>query len=106
MHWITTNLRSFRVMVNSVIRYYPRWRGINALFQKHGYGDTPFHLACRTVTYTYQRDGSHRRTSCSVYTTSSRLVDGDNALILAAIDDTVSLEMVCTLLSEDNRIQY
>lgn len=54
LHWvITDSLRSFRVVVDTAIRYYPRWRGIQLLHQKDRiHGLTPFQLANRNFGHT------------------------------------------------------
>ena len=41
------NLRVFQVLLDAYIRYYPKVRGLNALFHMNDFGITPFELACR-----------------------------------------------------------
>ena len=78
--------------------------GPHALFSIDNKGVSPFHLACRTVTHTKMMQVVEESRVRYI------LPAVDASMVIThwywpAIEDTVSLEMVCTLLSEDNRIQ-
>ena len=94
-HTVTGCLRSFRVVLDATIRFYPRWKGIRTLFQKENSwrGVTPFQLACdkltRAAVMEVVEDILVR------YTTNTGLVNNNNngnAMVMAATDDTISLD--------------
>ena len=95
-------LRSFRVVLDSLFRFYPRWKGINALFTLDNDGDTPFSLACKNLTRANVIDAVEE--VLVRYTTNTGLVDGNNndnngnAMILAASKDTMSLDGLILLI--------
>ena len=92
IHYVTKNLRLFRVVLDSVIRYYPRWKGINTLFQKASNGRAPFELACDRLTRAAVMNVVEE--TLVRYTTTNGLVNDNtgNAMILAATDDRISLD--------------
>ena len=92
IHYVTDNLRSFRVVLDSVIRFYPRWKGINTLFQKTNYDRVPFKLACDKLTRAAVMKVVEE--TLVRYTTNDGLVNDNNgnAMILAATDDRISLD--------------
>ena len=94
IHYVTNNLRSFRVVLDSVIRFYPRWKGINTLFQKsyNGVWRVPFELACDKLTRAAVMNVVEE--TLVRYTTTNGLVNDNtgNAMILAATDDRISLD--------------
>ena len=73
-----------------MFRFYPKWKGFHALFQKADFGRTAFVLACEKLT---------RETVIEVVETilvrfsgtTSSLNIGD-ALVMAAIDNNSSLD--------------
>ena len=93
LHWATNNIPKFRMVLDAYFWYYPRWKGLHALFSLDNYGDTPFQKACNTLT---------RAAVMEVvddilvrYTTNNELLhtnDNGNAMLVAAIDDTISLD--------------
>ena len=93
LHWANNNIRKFRMVLDAYFWYYPRWKGLHALFSLDNYGDTPFQKACNTLT---------RAAVMEVvddilvrYTTNNELLhtnDNGNAMLVAAIDDTISLD--------------
>ena len=98
LHWVADNLQAFQVVLDSLFRYYPRWRGINALFQKDIDGDTPFQLACESLPRTKVMEvveeilARYTTTNGLVNTTTTTTNNNGNAIILAASEDTMSLD--------------
>ena len=94
IHYVTNNLRSFRVVLDSVIRFYPRWKGINTLFQKTNsfVWRVPFELACDKLTRAAVMNVVEE--TLVRYTTNDGLVNDNfgNAMILAATDNRISLD--------------
>ena len=46
LHFSTTTVQKFRVVLDAMFHYYPRWRGLHALFRIDDDGYTPCQLAC------------------------------------------------------------
>jgi len=94
IHYVTHNLRSFRVVLDSVIRFYPRWKGINTLFQKTNscVWRVPFEMACDKLTRAAVMNIVEE--TLVRYTTNDGLMNDNNgnAMILAATDDRISLD--------------
>ena len=93
-HWGTINICKFRVLIDAYFRFYPRWKGINALFAIDSDNDTPFSLACESLTRT--KVGEIVEEVLVRYTTNNGMVNitnnnNGNAMILAAIDNTIGL---------------
>ena len=88
LHLVADDLRSFRVVLDCLFRYYPRWRGTHALFH-NGFNDTPFALACKLFTHTKVMVVVEE---ILVRYTTNEFVDYHNALIMSAIDDNISLD--------------
>ena len=90
-HWGAHNIRKFRVLLEAYFRYYPKWKGLHALFSIDNDGNTPFTLACDQLTRAKVLEVVEE--SLVRYNTHES-VDSNNALILAASDDTISLDSV------------
>ena len=92
IHYVANNLQAFQVVLDSLFRYYPRWKGINTLFQKDNDGDTPFQLACKSLSRTKVMEVVEE--VLVRHTTTNGLVNDNtgNAMILAATDDRISLD--------------
>ena len=93
LHWVADNLQAFQVVLDCLFRYYPRWRGINTLFTVDDNGHTPFQIACIFLTHTKVMEVVEE--ILVQYTTNDGLVNTNNngnAIILAASDDTMSLD--------------
>ena len=91
LHWVTDDLQAFQIILDSLFRYYPRWRGINALFQMNNRGKSSFALACDKFRLTRTKTMEVVEGILARYTTDG-LIDHDNALIVAAIDDNITLD--------------
>ena len=82
------------VVLDSVIRFYPRWKGINTLFQKTNsfVWPVPFEVACDKLTRAAVMNIVEE--TLVRYTTTNGLVNDNtgNAMILAATDDRISLD--------------
>ena len=80
----------FEIMLDTMFRFYPKWKGFHALFQKADFGRTAFVLACEKLT---------RETVIEVVETilvrfsgtTPSLNIGD-VLVMAAIDNNSSLD--------------
>ena len=90
-HWGAHNIRKFRVLLEAYFRYYPKWKGLHALFSIDNDGWTPFQLACNKFTHTKVMEVVE---DSLVWYSTNESVDSNNALILAAIGDTISLDGV------------
>ena len=90
-------LEGFRTVCDSIIRYYPKKKGIVVLFRNNGVGPftSSFALACRRFNREQVVDVIE--TTLTRYTTTVPLNTAD-ALILAAIDKTTHLDGVYFLL--------
>ena len=89
--WQMTRMRMrmrMRIVLDCLFRYYPRWKGIHALFH-NGFNDTPFALACKLFTHTKVMLVVEE---ILVRYTTNEFVDYHNALIMLAIDDNISLD--------------
>ena len=95
-HWGTHNIRKFRVVLDGYFRFYPRWKGINALFTIDNDGDTPFLLACEELTHSKVMEVVEellvRYTANNGRVNTNYNTNNGNAMILAASDDTISLD--------------
>ena len=85
------NSRIFRLVFDAYVRFYPRWKGINALFTIDNYGYTPFLVACKFFTRIKVLEVVEE--VLVQYTTTNGLVNTNNnngnAMILAASDNTI-----------------
>ena len=92
IHYVANNLQAFQVVLDSLFRYYPRWKGINTLFQKDNDGDTPFQLACKSLSRTKVMEVVEE--VLVRHTTTNGLVNDNtgNVMILAATDHRSSLD--------------
>ena len=95
--WATCDIRAFRVVLDAYFRYYPKVGGFKALFHMGDYrkmdfvGFTPYSLACKELTRTKVLEVVEE--ILVRYTTKGLCnTDNGNALILAATDDTISLD--------------
>merc|ERR1712032_1503455 len=88
-------LRSFRIVLNYGIRYYPMAKGISILFQKNLRADTPIQAACKKFE---RKDviGVVEETLARYSPTTP--VNSMDALLLAAIDERIHLDCVYFLL--------
>ena len=96
LHWVAHTMREFRVVLDAYVRFYPRWQGINALFTIDNDGDTPFLLACELLTHTKAMEVIEellvRYTTDNGRVNTNHNTNNGNAMILAASDDTISLD--------------
>ena len=84
---LTRRIKEFEIVFDAMVRFFPKWKGLHALFQKEGGGRTAFELACETLT---------RKTVIEVVEAILVRYSGTtnigNALMMAAIDDNVNLD--------------
>ena len=90
LHWAANNDQSFRLVLDAVFRYYPRWRGLHALFRMRNYNnDSSFEMACKKLTRTTTIDIVEETLNRYSNTTPLNM---HNAFMLAAIDDRIHLD--------------
>jgi hypothetical protein len=96
-HWVADTLRQFQVLLDAYFRYYPRWKGIKALFTLNNVGETPFEFACKTLTQprvmeVVEEILSRYITNTGLVNTTTANNNNGNAMLLAASEDTMSLD--------------
>jgi hypothetical protein len=97
LHWSinhSSSIRVFRIVFKYVIRYFPKKKGINLLYRKNNYGETPFQEACKT----YGRDEVMKVIEETLIHYSDTPINIAEALLMAAIDENVHLDCVYFLL--------
>ena len=86
------SIEDFQMHVDALFHFYPKWKGITALFQKNGSGYTSFEMACEKFTRNAVLDVVEE--ILMRYTTMTPPVNMGDALMMAAIDDSISLDGV------------
>ena len=94
LHWTVLNdsIEEFRLHLDALFRFYPKWKGITALFEKDAVGSSSFEMAC--TTYTRNRVLNVVEEIRVRYTATTPPVNIGNALMMAAIDNNISLDGV------------
>ena len=96
LHRKVGDSREFQVLLEAYFRYYPRWKGLRALFTLNNEGETPFELACealpqpRVMEVVEEILVRYTTNTCLVNTTTTN--NNGNAMLLAASEDTMSLD--------------
>ena len=49
LHFSTSTVQTFRLVLDALFQYYPQWEGIHALFRIDDDGDTLFQLVCHSL---------------------------------------------------------
>ena len=90
------SLQEFQLILDALLRFYPRWKGMIALFQKDNSGWSSFEMACRK----FSRKNVMETVEQAIlrYTGTALSLNIGNALMMAAIDDTISLDGVFFLM--------
>jgi len=88
-------LRSFRIVFDYGISYYPMMEGISILFQKDDFGETPIQVACKRFERNDVMDVVKETLARYSPTTP---INNTDALLLAAIDERIHLDCVYFLL--------
>ena len=90
LHWAADNDQTFRVVLDAIFRYYPRWRGITVLFQKRidDGNTTPFSKACRKIT---RNTATKIVEETLIRYSTTQPINIPYALMSAAIDDIIHL---------------
>jgi hypothetical protein len=94
LHWTVANscIEEFQLHLDALFRFYPKWKGITALFQKDAFGTTSFEMAC--TKFTRNRVLDMVEEILVRYTTTIPPVNIGDALMMAAINDSISLDGV------------
>jgi hypothetical protein len=96
-------IQGFKSVFETGIRYYSIKKGINILFKKDNNGDTPCQYACKRFEYEQVMNviedalvhSSSSSSSSDNITPSINIVE---ALVMAAIDESIHLDCVYFLL--------
>ena len=89
-------IAEFQLHLDALFRFFPRWKGITALFQKDAFGITSFEMACTTFTRSRVLDVVEE--ILVRYTATTPTVNIGHALMMAATDNTISLDGVYFLM--------
>ncbi|OEU08510.1 hypothetical protein FRACYDRAFT_249400 [Fragilariopsis cylindrus CCMP1102] len=101
----THTIQNFRMVFEYGIRYYPKKKGISLLFQRSGFGPTPFLLACQISFRTYEEvfdpEDVMKVVEDILIRYSDTPINITEALITAAIDEDIHLNCVYFLLRRE-----
>ena len=89
--------RGFLLVLEALIRYFPKKKGISCLFQNNVYGKTPFKSACGK----YGREKVLEGIESILIDCSDNLYDTSDVLALAAVDEKIDLDCVYFLLRRE-----
>ena len=95
LHFAATSIQAFRVVFEAGIRYFPKKKGISILFSKDEDDDTPFQDACNN--HGREKVVKIIEDTLTYYHSDTPLNIAD-ALLSAAIDDSIHLDCVYFLL--------
>ena len=101
LHWCTIrmaggSLQEFQLIFDALLCFYPRWKGMLALFQQDDNGRSSIEMACEN----FPRKSVMETVEQTIlrYTGTTPSLNIGNALMMAAIDDTISLDGVFFLM--------
>ena len=91
-------LQEFRIVLDSLLRYYPKQKGISVLFLKNRDGSTPFSLSCSKFKR-HRVMVAIKEVLCRYSITTP--IQMTNALLLAATDENIHLDCLNFLLRRE-----
>jgi len=92
-----STLRGFQLVLEAGIRYFPGRKGINLLFRKDSFDDTPYRCACEK----HGQEVVSKAIESTLIDCADEPYDAAGALVLAAIDDNVDLDCVYYVLRRE-----